>query len=58
LRCDVEREKLLKEQAQIQEMAEKGLENPAEKEENTKRLTEIFARLQHIYADKAESKAI
>jgi hypothetical protein len=38
LRCDVEREKLIKEQAQIQEMAAKGLESPEEKDANTKRL--------------------
>jgi ATP-binding cassette, subfamily F, member 3 len=58
LRCDVERERLLKEQAEIQEMASKGLESPEEKDANTKRLTGIFTRLQHIEADKAESKAI
>lgn len=39
-------------------MAAKGLESPEEKDANTKRLSEIFARLQHIEADKAESKAI
>jgi ATP-binding cassette subfamily F protein 3 len=39
-------------------MANRGSETPEEKEENTKRLTAIFARLQHIDAEKAESKAI
>jgi hypothetical protein len=38
LRCDVEREKLIKEQAQIQEMAAKGIETAEEKDANTKRL--------------------
>lgn len=39
LRCDVERERLLKEQHEIQEMKD---ETPEQKEENTKRLQKIF----------------
>ncbi len=38
LRCDVERERLLKEEQEIQEMANRGAETPEEKEANTKRL--------------------
>lgn len=55
MRCDVEREKLLQEQKEIEE--KKG-ETKEEKEENTRRLAKIFERLAHIQADKAESKAI
>lgn len=55
MRCDVEREKLLQEQREIEE--KKG-ETKEEKDENTKRLAKIFERLTHIEADKAESKAI
>ena len=55
MRCDVEREKLLQEQREIEE--KKG-ETKEEKDENTKRLAKIFERLAHIEADKAESKAI
>ncbi len=55
MRCDVEREKLLQEQKEIEEM--KG-ETKEEKDENTRRLAKIFERLAHIEADKAESKAI
>ena len=56
LRCDVERERLLKEQHEIQESHEE--DTPYQREENNTNLTRIFERLTHIEAEKCESKAI
>ena len=54
LGADVERERLLKEQAELTEQANQSHETDA----NAARLHEIFERLVSIEADKAESKAI
>jgi ATP-binding cassette, subfamily F, member 3 len=58
LGADVERDRLLKEQAEIHEREQEGNLKHSESATNSNRLHEIFERLVAIEADKAESKAI
>ena len=56
LQADEERESLLKEEKQINQTLNKSATTPEESEKLNARLKEVYAKLEEIEADKAESK--